>query len=154
MRIRIAGIVVSVLVLGWFGLALLAQETQAPATEQQATTQPKIVLEEIEPVDSLDGDQIYKAYCADCHGEFGRGDGRLAGSLGVEVPDLTRMVDDAGRFDRSEVRRAIARRHMVPVEEAESWYDVLVGSFGTKKGQMMLSSLSGYLETLQRPAED
>lgn len=155
MRTRIAVFVVVVLALGSVGLTLLAQEPAAPATEQaQAQPQPKIVLEEIEPTDSLEGASLYTAYCADCHGESGRGDGRLAGSLGVEIPDLTRMVDDTGKFDRSEVRRAIARRHMVPVAEAENWREVLVGSFGTHRGEMMLARLAKHLETLQQPAEE
>jgi mono/diheme cytochrome c family protein len=35
------------------------------------------------------GNKIYSAHCAQCHGEHGKGDGKMASDLGTEVPDLT-----------------------------------------------------------------
>lgn len=35
------------------------------------------------------GPNLYKAYCASCHGISGAGDGPVASSLNVEVPDLS-----------------------------------------------------------------
>ena len=35
------------------------------------------------------GSRIYSAHCAQCHGEHGKGDGKMASDLGTEVPDLT-----------------------------------------------------------------
>jgi len=160
MRMRNTFTIVTLLAAGLAGLVLFAQEPAPAAGDETqsavepSTAQPKIVLKEIEPVNPIEGARIYAAYCADCHGESGRGDGPLADRLGVEIPDLTHLGDASGHFDRSEVRRAIAKSHMVPVEEAENWHEVLVGSFGTHRGEVMLTRLAWHLETLQAPAEN
>ncbi len=38
----------------------------------------------------MSGKELYRRFCAACHGAEGRGDGPVAGSFKVEVPDLTR----------------------------------------------------------------
>lgn len=40
-------------------------------------------------IPSLDGAELFKAYCATCHGLSGRGDGPLASVLDTPVADLT-----------------------------------------------------------------
>jgi mono/diheme cytochrome c family protein len=43
----------------------------------------------IVPVASVDGQTLYRAYCAGCHGEDGHGRGMNAPGLAVPPPDLT-----------------------------------------------------------------
>ena len=57
------------------------------------------------------GAELYKRFCASCHGLAGRGDGPVASALKVEVPDLTLLVRHAGLpFPAEQVRRIIDGR--------------------------------------------
>ncbi len=156
MRSRIALATFVLLAAGYLAAAVAAPSQDEAAAKPAATAEPaaatpQIVLKQVEPVYPFDGAHIYAAYCADCHGEAGKGDGRLVAALGTPMPDLTHMADDSGKFNRGAARKAIAKKHMIPTEEAESWQDVLVGSFGDQRGELMLTELVRHLETLQAP---
>ncbi|HYL03834.1 MAG TPA: cytochrome c [Steroidobacteraceae bacterium] len=61
------------------------------------------------------GAGLYRAHCASCHGAGGHGDGPVAASLKVEVPDLTRIARrQGGRFPADRLRRIIDGRTTVP----------------------------------------
>jgi mono/diheme cytochrome c family protein len=54
------------------------------------------------------GATLYQVNCAGCHGAKGFGDGPVAKSMAVPVPDLTRIaVRHDGRFPKEEVARII-----------------------------------------------
>ncbi len=60
------------------------------------------------------GKELYVRHCASCHGASGRGDGPVAKSLAVEVPDLTRYAQrHRQRFDRERVERIIDGRFLI-----------------------------------------
>ncbi|MDJ0926995.1 MAG: c-type cytochrome, partial [Gammaproteobacteria bacterium] len=42
------------------------------------------------------GRDLYTRFCATCHGDFGRGDGRVGQALAVVVPDLTTLAERQG----------------------------------------------------------
>lgn len=61
------------------------------------------------------GSTLYKAYCASCHGFGGAGDGPVASSLNVEVPDLRRIaIRHGGQFPTEQVRKIIDGRTTIP----------------------------------------
>jgi mono/diheme cytochrome c family protein len=61
------------------------------------------------------GETLYRAHCASCHGLDGHGDGPVAASLKVEVPDLTRLARrQGGRFPAEQLRRIIDGRTTLP----------------------------------------
>ncbi len=61
------------------------------------------------------GLNLYKAYCASCHGTGGAGDGPVASSLNVEVPDLRRIaIRHSGQFPTEQVRKIIDGRTTIP----------------------------------------
>lgn len=63
------------------------------------------------PVASVSGETLYLQLCASCHGPTGLGDGPVASSLKVKVPDLTRIAwRDGGEFPREDVKRSIDGR--------------------------------------------
>jgi len=57
----------------------------------------------------LDGAQIFRSYCASCHGANGRGQGPAADALKHAPPDLTLISRrNGGRFPRDRVKATIA----------------------------------------------
>ena len=67
------------------------------------------------PFSDATGRQLYERFCASCHGEAGFGDGPVASSLKVLVPDLTRLYRRDGSFPDERVRRIIDGREVYPV---------------------------------------
>lgn len=62
------------------------------------------------------GEQLYRRFCASCHGANGYGDGPVAPSLKVIIPDLTRLYQrHGGTFPEQKVREIIDGRLVIPV---------------------------------------
>ncbi len=65
----------------------------------------------LEDLANYTGVELYKEHCASCHGEQGHGDGPVALSLRVGVPDLTRIAArQGGAFPVDRVRSVIDGR--------------------------------------------
>jgi mono/diheme cytochrome c family protein len=59
-------------------------------------------------IGSLEGADLFHAYCASCHGKEGKGDGPAAGALKRSPPDLTLIAHRGrGRFPKEAVERTI-----------------------------------------------
>ena len=66
-------------------------------------------------VNSIRGDNLYKAYCASCHGDDAKGNGPLAASMKVAPPDLTLIsVRNGGKFPLARVDRIISGEEALP----------------------------------------
>lgn len=66
------------------------------------------------PFASYNGEQLYRRFCASCHGKAGYGDGPVAKSFKVMVPDLTRIAQrQGGRFPADRIRKVIDGREVV-----------------------------------------
>ncbi len=60
------------------------------------------------------GDQLFKTYCASCHGKSAKGDGPLADSLRTRPADLTLIAKRNGdKFDSDKVYRIVDGRQPV-----------------------------------------
>ena len=65
----------------------------------------------------MSGAELYRVFCASCHGVEARGDGPVASTLAPTVPDLTRIAKrNGGTFPTERVRatingQAIPRAH-------------------------------------------
>ena len=67
------------------------------------------------PIASARGVDIYKAYCASCHGDDGKGHGPDAAGLNVLMPDLTTIAArNGGNFSVGAVEESINRSKQVP----------------------------------------
>jgi mono/diheme cytochrome c family protein len=56
----------------------------------------------------LEGEQLFKGYCAPCHGRTGKGDGPVVQALKTVPADLTLIAQrNGGTFSREEVARSI-----------------------------------------------
>ena len=76
--------------------------------------------ESVRLISSIQGPQLYDAYCAVCHGKDGKGTGPMAKSLKPVTPDLTRIAMRNGgdfrwlAFSRSSQVKYRPRRGMEP----------------------------------------
>ncbi len=61
------------------------------------------------------GAALYKRFCSSCHGEYARGNGPVAKSLKIEVPDLTRIAyRHGGVFPAEQISKIIDGRKTLP----------------------------------------
>ena len=94
LRMKYAAICVSLALTG----ALVAGQSK------NKTPQPGDRL-----IHSLDGKDLYGAYCASCHGISGRGDGPIANELKRKPANLTALAaSHGGIFPKDDVRQFIA----------------------------------------------
>ena len=108
------------------------------------------------------GAQLFAQFCASCHGAQGHGDGPVAASLKVEVPDLTRLVRRAGDpFPTEQVRRIVDGRQVLAAHGARRmpvWgYEFASATAsepdaGAATAAALVDRLVAHLETMQRVA--
>ena len=60
-------------------------------------------------IDSIQGPELFKAYCASCHGQDAKGKGPMATSLKTAPPDLRRIsLRNHGVFPLARIEKIIA----------------------------------------------
>lgn len=106
------------------------------------------------------GAQLFARFCASCHGPQGRGDGPVAPSLKVEVPDLSRLVKRPGDpFPVGQVRRIIDGREVLAAHGARRmpvWgYEFATATAsepesGAEDAAQSVGRIVDHLKTLQR----
>jgi mono/diheme cytochrome c family protein len=105
------------------------------------------------------GEQLYSRFCASCHGDKGFGDGAVAASFSIMVPDLTRIAKrQGGVFPYERMRQIIDGR--VPVRahgtrEMPVWGYEFEAQNPPKadsphKTDELVRRLTDYVRTLQR----
>ena len=62
------------------------------ASSFASAQEKKIEKAPVQPTSAASGPEMYKAYCAVCHGKDGKGDGPAASELKVPPPDLTTLA--------------------------------------------------------------
>jgi mono/diheme cytochrome c family protein len=105
------------------------------------------------------GPQLFAKFCASCHGMQGRGDGPVAPSLKIDVPDLTRLIRRPGaEFPLEQVRRIVDGRdvfaahgaHRMPVWGYEfATATVSEPDAGAAGAAVLVNRLVDYLRTIQ-----
>ncbi len=106
------------------------------------------------------GAQLFARFCASCHGAQGRGDGPVAPTLKVEVPDLTRLVRQPGDpFPLEQVRRIVDGREVLAAHGARRmpvWgYEFATATAsepdsGAANAAVLVGRLVDHVRTLQR----
>ena len=104
-----------------FVLSLMLVSALPRAAGQQRQDQPGT------SVQARTGRDLFKVYCATCHGVSARGDGPLAEDLRRRPPDLTQFAkQNGGQFPAQLVRRIIDGRQKVKLHggpEMPVWGD-------------------------------
>src|SRR5688572_29766169 len=63
------------------------------------------------PLGPPDGAQLFRTYCAACHGSTGTGGGTAALAMKVTPPDLTRIAErNKGAFPSERIRQVVLGR--------------------------------------------
>jgi len=105
-------------------------------------------------IDSIQGPNLYTAYCAVCHGANAKGDGPMAKWLKTSPTDLTRIsAKNGGMFPLTKVRRIIAGEESPAghgTNEMPTWGPIFSQvAWDQDLGRVRIDNLARYLESLQ-----
>jgi len=109
----------------------------------------------IKPISTASGPEMYKTYCAVCHGMDGKGGGPAAEALKVPPPDLTALArKNGGKYPSDHVTSAIQGDLNLPAhgsKEMPVWSNLFWGmSQGhSSEVQLRVANLNKYIESLQ-----
>jgi mono/diheme cytochrome c family protein len=130
--------------------ALLLAVSASAQTPQPAQTAGPTQLER--------GAARYQRYCSACHGADASGNGPMASSLRTQPPDLRRLAERRGGFDRASIAATIdgrsrAQAHGSKDSPVWGWRGLRArkGSAGVPSAPMQ--EILAYLESIQLPAQ-
>jgi len=107
-------------------------------------------------IESIQGADLFQAYCATCHGKDAKGQGPMAKALKSSPPDLTKIsARNSGKFPFLQVQQMIAGQAPVVVSHGNREMPVWGPVFSQVTrdqdlGSVRVYNLSKYLETLQK----
>jgi len=105
------------------------------------------------------GSELYRRYCASCHGIDGQGDGPLAASLSPKPADLTTLARrNGGKFDETAVMMTIDGRLLVAqhgLRDMPVWGAIFAEQYVGKPFAIYgptldARALADYLRTIQK----
>jgi len=140
-----------------FGAALVSIHTIAGAQENQ------IKKTQVKPTSSVSGAQMFKEYCAVCHGPGGKGDGPVATALKVPPPDLTTLAQrHDGKFPDDYVSNVLKNGVQNPAHgsgEMPVWgpifdtmnrWKALCPGMDETPVTLRITNLTNYLKSIQK----
>ncbi len=112
-----------------------------------------------EDLSTYSGPELFRVYCASCHGADGRGSGPVAASLKDDVPDLTQIARrHGGHFPAEQLHRIIDGRKALPphgTREMPVWGHAFRAAAADDpqseaKSDRLIDLLVQYLRSIQR----
>ena len=122
---------------------------------QNRQTDKQAGADSIRLIDSIQGPNLYKAYCAVCHGPNAKGDGPMAKSLKTAPSDLTRITTrNNGMFPLAKIRRIISGEEPLSAghgtREMPTWGPIFSQvAWDQDLGRVRVDNLARYLESIQ-----
>lgn len=115
---------------------------------------PEIKQVAPKPTNPSVGAEMYKEYCAACHGLDGKGAGPAAAAMKKPIPDLTMLSkNNGGKFPETKVYNSI-QGDMVASHGSKDmpiWGSVLRGvSRDEATVKMRLTNLTNYIKSMQK----
>jgi len=135
----------AVLLAGLFAAASTAPDDNV----KKKTDQP------VRLIHSLAGPDLYRGYCASCHGTAGKGDGPVAPALNSKMPDLTTIAQrNGGIFPAAHVNKIILGDEIIlahGTREMPVWGPVFHQVQEDRDyGEVRLQNLTDYLKSVQK----
>lgn len=139
-----------ILVLAATACVLLSAGWTSQGDKNKSKKNPEVHL-----ISSVKGADLFQAYCANCHGDSGKGDGPVASVLDTPVTDLTTIAKrNGGIFPGERVRAIIAGEQSVKAHgtrEMPIWGPIFrEGEKKQKLGKLRLQNVTNYVESLQQ----
>jgi mono/diheme cytochrome c family protein len=111
--------------------------------------------EKVMLIQSLKGADLFRSYCASCHGREGKGDGPVAPALNAKVPDLTTIAQrHGGVFPEKWVTELIEGPESVLAHgsrEMPIWGAIFHQIENDRDyGQVRLKNVTDYLRSIQQ----
>ena len=137
---------------------VIAMAMMSMAQDQASKDQPakEIKHVSVKQTSPASGVEMFKSYCAACHGAAGKGDGPAASALKVPPADLTALAaKNGGKYPSMKVS-AVIRGEEVPAahgsKEMPIWGNLFWGMSGGHEAevQQRVANLNKYIETLQK----
>jgi mono/diheme cytochrome c family protein len=106
-------------------------------------------------IHTVNGAEIFRDYCAPCHGLDGRGNGPVAPALKFKVPDLTQISKRAGgKFPSARIKAIIEGTETVSghgSREMPIWGPVFHQiAVDQDLGAVRTANVTSYIESMQR----
>lgn len=146
-----------VLVVAIAGLALMGAGVASDAVKQarRSASVASDQQEELRPlIRSVGGPELFRAYCATCHGVDGKGNGPAAEALKTKPADLTALTrNNRGQFPVGKIRDTITGDSVIAAHgsrEMPIWGPVFHQvEADVDRGHVRVENLVKYLETIQ-----
>jgi len=128
----------------------------AAAVSAQNQPQPTIKHVPVTATSPTSGSEMFKTYCAVCHGTDGKGNGPAAAALKVAPADLTTLSkNNGGKFPDMKVVSTIRGQSNLAAhgtQEMPVWGSLFWGMSRGHEGevQQRVANLTKYIETLQQ----
>ena len=104
-------------------------------------------------LDSVEGVDSFKEYCAVCHGANAKGDGPAASALKTPPADLTTMAKRHGRFSETDVETRISGKTLSGAHgsgEMPIWGHVFESIASDRAiAQLRVTNLVAYIKSIQ-----
>ena len=110
----------------------------------------------IQPTSAASGQQMYKSYCAVCHGIDGKGNGPAAEALKVPPPDLTVLASkNGGKYPALKVAAIIRGEEVLAAHGSKDmpiWGHLFWSISGGHVSEVhqRVANLNQYIESLQK----
>lgn len=139
--------------IGWIVPLILALVALAASQDQGKTEIKHVPLKQTSPAS---GAEMYKAYCASCHGLDGKGNGPAAEALKVPPTDLTALaVKNGGKYPALRVSAVIRGEQELAAHGSKDmpiWGNLFWGISGGHETevQQRVTNLNKYIEGIQK----
>ena len=140
-----------------FGAALLSIFSFAGAQESQVKSP------QVKRTSPVSGAQLFKEYCAVCHGPGGNGDGPVASALKAPTPDLTTLAQrHGGKFPDDYVSNVLKNGVEKsghgsgempvwgPIFETMNRWNTLCPGMKETSVALRITNLTNYLKSIQK----
>jgi len=141
---RILTVIFGTLTIGGLAGSLVAQESK-----------PKLEVTGAHDTNLTKGPDLYKRYCAVCHGKGGKGDGPAAAALKASPTDLTQLSKrNGGKFPVGAIRQLLGGGSSTPAHgspEMPIWGPVFRAMTPDENiAKLRVDNLLRYLESMQQ----